>query len=116
MKSRKIYLLSLGAVLTILVTGCSDDVSIDTTPIDTLESAIRAVGYSCAGVVDSSRLADELSVWRLKCQDALVYTTNLSSDGRICVLPMAYVDSVIPAGLTDGVNRVAERCVSPGDI
>jgi len=106
MKSRLILLLSF------LLASCSGDIAINDPSIETLASAIRAVGYSCASVVNSNELSNGNTSWRVACQDTLIYTANLSDDGNICVTPMPYVDSVVPAVRAD----IDERCVSPGDV
>ena len=116
MKFGRVHTLSLGALLGYLLAGCSGDFATDEFPADRLKSVIRAVGYPCIEVVDSARLTDESRAWRVQCQDALAYTASLSNDGRICVVPMAYVDSVVAPGVSNRITTLDERCVSEGQV
>lgn len=92
----------------LLLLGCSQE---SAPTVETLASAIRAVGYPCAGVVDSSDLEIGDS-WRVACEDQLTYTAQLTEDGSICVAPVLYVDSVGPSVEAE----IGEQCVAAGDI
>ena len=81
---------------------------------DALEAAIRAAGYPCTAVVESTELGEGNPAWRVQCQDALTYTANLSDDDRICVAPVANVDAVF--GAVTRERPIDERCVSSGEI
>ncbi len=118
MRARRIRVLNLVAVLCLLLASCSGDfAAIDEPSVDTLQSAIRAVGYPCAGVVSSMDITNERTGWRVECQGAIAYTAARSSHGTICVTPMPFVDGVVPPGLPNRPqNGIDERCVSPGDI
>ena len=117
MNFRRIQALNVGAVLSIFLASCSGGVAIDDPTADVLGSAIRAVGYSCTDVVDSSDLGSEDTGWRVECQGAVAYTAVRTSEGSICVVPMPYVDGVVPAGLTNHPqNEIDERCILPTDI
>ena len=104
---RQIY---VAAIFASLLVGCSGDVM----EPDTLESAIRAAGYPCTGVVDSTEIGEGTAAWRVQCQDALTYTADLFDDDRICVVPVANVDAVF--GEATRQRPIDERCVSSGEI
>jgi hypothetical protein len=117
MEPGQIHVLSLGTVLSFFLTSCSDDLAIDDASVDSLESAIQAVGYPCTRVVSLRDLTNDRAGWRVECQGAVAYTATRSSDGSICVMPMPYVDGIVQPGLTNRPrNAIDERCVSPGDI
>jgi hypothetical protein len=111
MKSRQIYVLSLGAVTSWLLMSCSEDPATGPS-IETLTAAIRAVGYPCTSVIDSNELSNGRPGWRVACQDTFTYTANISDDGSICITPVPYADSVGPTL----VQTIDEQCVSAGDI
>jgi hypothetical protein len=107
---RAIRLLEVVAVVSLFLAGCSGTPTSDPS-VDTLVSAIRAVGYPCASVIDSSEFRNGRTSWRVACQNAFVYTTNVSDDGRICITPVFYGD--FPGNAA--VQTTEEHCVSVSD-
>ena len=112
MKSRLMHACGITSLVPMLLASCSEDRAIDEPSIETLASAIRAVGYACGNVVDSSDIATERRNWRVACDGARTYAASLSNDGNICITPIPYVDAVVPAP----IQTTPQRCVSTSDI
>ena len=108
MTIRPLLGVSASTLFPLLLLGCSQKPA---PSVETIASAVRAVGYTCDSVANSSRAPDG-SNWLVSCEDVQRYIANVSSDGSICVTPTPYVDAVVPA-LT---QEIPERCVSPNDI
>jgi len=112
MKSRFVHALGRVAPGLLLLAGCSGQPAPDNPSLDTLASAIRAAGYVCANVVNSSEVDGGSNNWRVSCEGTLTYSAKVTAESSICVTPVPYIDSIGPA-LTAGS---AERCVSASDI
>ncbi len=113
MNSRHFSLLGLGTVLSLLLTSCVQVVADSGPSFESVQSAIVAVGYPCASVVNSTEFINGQTIWRVSCQDALVYTAQLSDDEKLCITPMPYVDfpsQFGPTGLM--MPTVDERCIA----
>jgi len=112
MKFRLSYVLGSALAGALAGGGCAPQGSADDSRIDTIESAIRAVGYACVDIVSSDDVAGESDTYRVACESSLTYLANVSSTGNICVTAVPYIDSVAPAPALS----IAERCVSASEI
>ena len=87
-------------------------------PSHDLVAAIRDTGFACERINNSQELDDSGSRWRVACTDAQTYLASFEHDGRICVSPIAYVETPVndlelefewpPQGTSD------LRCTAPG--
>lgn len=111
MRAREIYVLSLGTVTSCLLMSCSQDPAADPS-LETLASAIRAVGYPCSSVIDSNEFGNERTGWRVACQDTFTYTAYVSDNGSICITPIPYADSLSPTL----AQTIDEQCIAAADI
>lgn len=111
MKWRQTHVLSVVTAASCLIVSCSGEPASGQS-IETIASAIRAVGYPCAKVIDSNELGDDRAGWRVACEGTFTYTASVSKDGSICITPLLYEDSIGPA-LAQAID---EECISAGDI
>ena len=112
MKSRFVHALGAVAPGLLILAGCSGQPAPESPSIDTLASVIRAAGYVCVNVVNSSEMEDGGTSWRVACEGTLTYSANVAAESSICVTPVPYIDSIGPAPAPES----AERCVSANDI
>ena len=112
MKTRLTYVLGAALAGALVGGGCSARRSADAPSINTIESAIRAVGFACVNIVSANDVAGEADTYRVACESSLTYLANVSSTGNICVTALPYIDSVAPSP----ASNIPERCVSATDI
>jgi hypothetical protein len=108
MKISQISEVSASILCPLLLFGCSQE---PVTSVETIASAVRAVGYTCDSVKNSSQAPDGAN-WLVSCEDVRSYIANVAHDGSICVTPTPNTDAVVPVPMPE----IPEKCVSANDI
>ena len=64
-------------------------------PSGDLVSAIKNTGFECDNLTGARELDEDGTLWRIACGDARAYLASFEEDGRICVSPVAYLETPV---------------------
>jgi hypothetical protein len=78
---------------------------------DRFVDAIRSAGYRCEEIVDVTMAEGGGMVWRVVCNDALVYLASIDATGGIHMEPVPYADParVVPDSRLEQQRPPRER-------
>ncbi len=78
-----------GTLLTLVLSASCASPSVD------FVSAIKSTGFGCDNLTSAQELDEDGTLWRVACDDARAYLVSFEEDGRICVSPIAYLETPV---------------------